>query len=101
MHGDENGDGRCQVGRRAERRIVKPWLTPTLAMCVFLNCFASLNVFWDAKGVCSGVSNGAGSVLLALKGRILGLATCQKVHRPALANANISLVCLLLRFSCL
>ena len=43
----------------------------TRLMCL-LNCFDSLNVFWDAKGVYSGVSNGAGGVLLASMGGMPG-----------------------------
>ena len=46
----------------------------------------------------SGVSNGAGVVLLASMGGMPGQATRQKVRRPALANANVSFVCVLLRF---
>ena len=42
---------------------------------------------------------GAGGVLLASMGGMPGQATRQKAGRPALANANVSLVWCLLRFS--
>ena len=69
-------------------------------MC-FLNCFDSLNVLWGVKGVYSGVSNGVEGVLLASMGGMPGQATSQKVGRPALANAKVSLVCFLLLLFCL
>ena len=67
----------------------------------YLNVFASLNVFWDAKGVYSGVSNGAGGVLLASMGGMPGRATRQNVDSPVLANAKVSLAYLLLHTFCL
>ena len=46
----------------------------------------------------SGVSKGAGGVMLASIAGMLGQATRQNAGRPALENANVSLVYLLLLF---
>ena len=45
-----------------------------------------------------GFPMGLGDVLLASMGGMPSQATCQKAGRLALANANVPIVCLLLRF---
>ena len=60
--------------------------------------FPLLSIFIQGNGGCSGVSNEARDVLLASMGGMPVRAKRQKAHRPALANANVYLLRLLLLF---
>ena len=62
-----------------------------LLVRLLLHCFHLLSDFVEGNGVCSGVCDGIGSVLLVSMDGMPAWTTPQKARCPALTNANARL----------